>query len=188
MPREGRIPHDDLLSAKCRYAVADHFFRTIWHDRANEGTQLLQHVARWWRNGGKVVVHSVDKSGFRRGCTSTGRFLHREHQSEDAIEDTTGCDIQPGRVFRANGCFACGAWAWDDRGMLCLLNADANSYTLPTPTYSNPMARRRTASRRFLVSTMRGRRNRDLILPKSSARNSGQPVPTTSASTPSAAA
>jgi hypothetical protein len=58
----------------------------------------------------------------------------------------------------------------------------------PTPTYSNPMARSRTESSRFLVSTMSGFLSRCLIRSKSSARNSGQPVPTTSASIPSAAA
>jgi hypothetical protein len=61
-------------------------------------------------------------------------------------------------------------------------------YPRPTPTYSNPMARSRTESSRFLVSTMMGFLSRCLILSKSSARNSGQPVPTTSASMPSAAA
>jgi hypothetical protein len=61
-------------------------------------------------------------------------------------------------------------------------------YTRPTPTYSNPSARKRTESRRFLVSTMTGFFSRFLMRSKSSARNSGQPVPTTSASEPSAAA
>jgi hypothetical protein len=61
-------------------------------------------------------------------------------------------------------------------------------YPRPTPTYSNPIARRRTESSRFLVSTMMGFFSRCLMRSKSSARNSGQPVPTTSASTPSAAA
>lgn len=58
----------------------------------------------------------------------------------------------------------------------------------PTPTYSKPMARSRTASSKFFVSTMTGFFNRCLMRSKSSTRNSGQPVPTTSASTPSAAA
>lgn len=58
----------------------------------------------------------------------------------------------------------------------------------PTPTYSNPMARSRAESSRFLVSTMMGFLSRCLIRSKSSARNSGQPVPTTRASMPSAAA
>jgi hypothetical protein len=58
----------------------------------------------------------------------------------------------------------------------------------PTPTYSKPMARSRTESSKFFVSTMTGFFNRCLMRSKSSTRNSGQPVPTTSASTPSAAA
>jgi hypothetical protein len=58
----------------------------------------------------------------------------------------------------------------------------------PTPTYSNPIARSRTESSRFFVSTMIGFFSRCLMRSKSSARNSGQPVPTTSASMPSAAA
>ena len=61
-------------------------------------------------------------------------------------------------------------------------------YPRPIPTYSNPRARRRTESSRFLVSTMRGRFRRCLMRSKSRPRNSGQPVPTTRASTPSAAA
>lgn len=61
-------------------------------------------------------------------------------------------------------------------------------YPRPTPTYWNPMALRRTESSKFLVSMIRGRFSRCLILSKSRPRNSGQPVPTTRASTPSAAA
>jgi hypothetical protein len=57
----------------------------------------------------------------------------------------------------------------------------------PMPTYSKPMARRRVESSRFLVSTISGRLVRCLMRSKSNPRNSGQPVPTTSASTPSAA-
>ena len=66
--------------------------------------------------------------------------------------------------------------------------ANAFRYPRPTPTYSNPKARSRTESSRFFVSTMRGFLSKCLIRSKSSARNSGQPVPTTSASIPSAAA
>ena len=62
------------------------------------------------------------------------------------------------------------------------------AYARPTPTYSNPRARSRVESSRFLVSTIRGFLTRCLMRSKSSARNSGQPVPTTSASEPSAAA
>jgi hypothetical protein len=58
----------------------------------------------------------------------------------------------------------------------------------PMPTYSNPSARSRVESSRFLVSTMTGFLSRCLMRSKSSARNSGQPVPTTRASPPSAAA
>jgi hypothetical protein len=58
----------------------------------------------------------------------------------------------------------------------------------PTPTYSKPMARSRVESSRFFVSTMMGFFSRCLIRSKSRDRNSGQPVPTTSASMPSAAA
>jgi hypothetical protein len=58
----------------------------------------------------------------------------------------------------------------------------------PIPTYSNPRARKRAESSRFLVSTITGFFNRCLIRSKSRARNSGQPVPTTRASEPSAAA
>ena len=61
-------------------------------------------------------------------------------------------------------------------------------YIRPTPTYSNPRARRRAESSRFLVSTMTGFLSRCLMRSKSRARNSGQPVPTTSASEPSATA
>jgi hypothetical protein len=61
-------------------------------------------------------------------------------------------------------------------------------YPRPTPTYSKPRARRRVESSRFLVSTMTGFFRRCLMRSKSSARNSGHPVPTTSASEPSAAA
>ncbi len=60
-------------------------------------------------------------------------------------------------------------------------------YPRPTPTYSNPIARSREASSRFLVSTMIGFLSKCLMRSKSRARNSGQPVPTTSASMPSAA-
>ncbi len=56
----------------------------------------------------------------------------------------------------------------------------------PTPMYWKPMARRRDESSRFLVSMMIGRFTRWRILVKSSVLNSGQPVATTSASTPSA--
>ncbi len=59
-------------------------------------------------------------------------------------------------------------------------------YPLPTPMYWNPMARKRDESSRFLVSMMIGCFTRWRILAKSSVRNSGQPVATTSASTPSA--
>src|SRR5271165_1105406 len=63
----------------------------------------------------------------------------------------------------------------------------ANSvYPLPTPTYWNPMARSRDESSRFLVSMMIGRFTKWRILVKSRVRNSGQPVATMSASTPSA--
>lgn len=58
----------------------------------------------------------------------------------------------------------------------------------PTPTYSKPIARSRTESSRFFVSTMMGFLSRCLMRSKSRARNSGQPVPTTRASMPSAAA
>jgi len=61
-------------------------------------------------------------------------------------------------------------------------------YPRPTPTYSNPMARNRTESSTFFVSTITGFFNSCLMRSKSSTRNSGQPVPTTSASIPSAAA
>ncbi len=63
-----------------------------------------------------------------------------------------------------------------------------SAYPRPTPTYSNPMARSRVESSRFFVSTMMGFFNRCLMRSKSRARNSGQPVPTTNASMPSAAA
>jgi hypothetical protein len=63
-----------------------------------------------------------------------------------------------------------------------------NFYPRPTPTYSNPSARSRVESSRFFVSTMTGLLSRCLMRSKSSARNSGQPVPTTRASEPSAAA
>ena len=69
-----------------------------------------------------------------------------------------------------------------------LTRFEVRVYPRPMPTYSNPMARRRTESSRFLVSTISGRLSRCLMRSKSRARNSGQPVPTTSASTPSAAA
>src|SRR6266852_1490522 len=68
-------------------------------------------------------------------------------------------------------------------GLLPLAGAP---YGLPTPMYWNPMARRRDESSRFLVSMMIGRFTRCRILAKSSVRNSGQPVATTRASTPSA--
>ena len=58
----------------------------------------------------------------------------------------------------------------------------------PMPTYSKPRERMRTASRMFLVSTIRGRRRTRLMRSKSRLRNSDQAVPRTSASTPSAAA
>ena len=64
----------------------------------------------------------------------------------------------------------------------------STTHPRPTPTYSNPMARNRTESSRFFVSTMIGFFSRCLMRSKSSARNSGQPVPTTRASIPSAAA
>jgi len=57
----------------------------------------------------------------------------------------------------------------------------------PIPRYSKPMPRRRLASRRFLVSTMSGRRRMLFMRAKSRLRNSGQPVASTRASTPSAA-
>ncbi len=63
-----------------------------------------------------------------------------------------------------------------------------NFYPRPTPTYSNPSARSRVESSRFLVSTIIGFLSKCLMRSKSSARNSGQPVPTTRASEPSAAA
>jgi hypothetical protein len=66
--------------------------------------------------------------------------------------------------------------------------AGACPYPRPTPTYSKPMARSRAASSKFFVSTMMGFLSRCLIRSKSSTRNSGQPVPTTNASMPSAAA
>src|SRR5713101_6999112 len=68
-------------------------------------------------------------------------------------------------------------------GVRCLTGAP---YGLPMPMYWNPMARRRDESSRFLVSMMIGRFTRYRILAKSSVRNSGQPVATTRASTPSA--
>jgi hypothetical protein len=58
----------------------------------------------------------------------------------------------------------------------------------PMPTYSNPSARKRVQSSRFLVSTISGFLTRCLIRSKSRARNSGQPVPTIRASDPSATA
>jgi len=66
--------------------------------------------------------------------------------------------------------------------------AGGRRYTRPMPTYSNPRARRRVESSRFFVSTITGFFSRCLMRSKSSARNSGHPVPTTSASEPSAAA
>lgn len=63
-----------------------------------------------------------------------------------------------------------------------------STHPRPTPTYSNPMARSRVESSRFFVSTMIGFFSRCLMRSKSRARNSGQPVPTTNASIPSAAA
>jgi len=62
-----------------------------------------------------------------------------------------------------------------------------SAYGLPTPMYWNPMARRRDESSRFLVSMMIGRLTRWRIFAKSSVRNSGQPVATIRASTPSQA-
>jgi len=56
----------------------------------------------------------------------------------------------------------------------------------PMPMYWNPIARSRDESSRFLVSMMIGLFTRWRIFVKSSVRNSGQPVATTSASTPSA--
>ena len=57
------------------------------------------------------------------------------------------------------------------------------AYARPTPRYSKPRAFMRAPSSRFLVSTTTGRRMMRRIRSKSSVRNSGQPVPTTSAST-----
>jgi hypothetical protein len=79
-------------------------------------------------------------------------------------------------------------YAQDDKETFDFVKHCVGDYTRPTPTYSNPMERSRLESSRFLVSTIRGRLSSCLMRSKSSARNSGQPVPTTSASTPSAAA
>src|SRR5580698_6757936 len=78
----------------------------------------------------------------------------------------------------------------DDRDACLVLDSWLNrrAYPRPMPTYSNPRARRRVESSRFLVSTMTGFLSRCLMRSKSRARNSGHTVPTTSASEPSAAA
>ena len=68
------------------------------------------------------------------------------------------------------------------RSDLCLVEiiaADANVF--------EAKARRRVESSRFLVSKITGFLSKCLMRSKSSARNSGHPVPTTSASEPSAA-
>src|SRR5215469_5887510 len=59
-------------------------------------------------------------------------------------------------------------------------------YARPTPRYSKPRAFIRGPSSRFLVSTTTGLRMMRRMRSKSSVRNSGQPVPSTSASAPSA--
>jgi hypothetical protein len=79
------------------------------------------------------------------------------------------------------------------RSLACLSRwtagvAEGTTHPRPTPTYSKPMARSRAESSRFFVSTITGFLSRCLMRSKSRARNSGQPVPTTSASIPSAAA
>src|SRR5689334_12653581 len=66
---------------------------------------------------------------------------------------------------------------------LCL---DRWFYARPTPKYSKPSAFMRGPSSRFLVSTTTGLRMMRRMRSKSSVRNSGQPVPSTRASAPSA--
>ena len=118
--------------------------------------------------GQKPAAHGTQYCMSReKGSTKQGEGETVEERSKDKIRACTECHA----LLLCRGI--------ENRGL---------THPRPTPTYSNPMARIRTESRRFLVSTIMGFFSSCLMRSKSSARNSGQPVPTTSASMPSAAA
>ncbi len=110
------------------------------------------------------------------------RRFHRVQHNQPDVQIEDGEGSPPHGLILAEGD------AEGKRGKKGSSISERDFYRRPTPTYSNPRARKRPESSRFFVSTITGVLSRCLMRSKSSARNSGQPVPTTSASEPSAAA